>query len=458
MNQERATTADSDLTRLQGTVLEGGYEIEELLRADQHGWRFKVRVLGDASAHAVVNISKLDGEAAQQQLELWESIKGFEHPNLSTALAAGRMQWDGVDLKYVVLRRPEQVLEEVLRVRSLAPGEAGEVLLALSGALQYLHTRGFVHGCLSPEEVLATGDSIYLSTECVRRAGSGSGLRSKRPKYLAPESSVENLTPEADVWCLGATLFEALTQKECRDGCRESAGRLGQPLGSIAARCLDPDPQTRCKLDEIAALYRSEESPVLRLEENPLRETPQGWRPPRNIPKEEPEQARRWWIYAPIAAIALCAVIWFARSKPRPRPPVAAAVTAAPNVTPSKSDNTVPNETLSPERSSVPKVQAPMAEKGRNRPVKPGTATVNGPVWRVVLYTYFRTEDAQKKARAINEKHPGVKAEVFAPQSQHTAYLVVAGGPMTRAQATRLRRKVISMGLPRDSYIQNYRQ
>jgi hypothetical protein len=78
-------------------------------------------------------------------------------------------------------------------------------------------------------------------------------------------------------------------------------------------------------------------------------------------------------------------------------------------------------------------------------------------VWRVVLYTFSREEDAQKRAQAINGKHPGLDAQTFSPSNSHM-YLVVAGGRMTRSDAARLRLKALREGMPRDSYIQNYKQ
>ena len=79
----------------------------------------------------------------------------------------------------------------------------------------------------------------------------------------------------------------------------------------------------------------------------------------------------------------------------------------------------------------------------------------NGAVWRLVLYTYGSEAAAQKMAESINQKHPGLSAEVFSPKGSGP-YLVVAGGRMTRDAAARLRQSVGHLGMPRDAYIQNY--
>ena len=83
--------------------------------------------------------------------------------------------------------------------------------------------------------------------------------------------------------------------------------------------------------------------------------------------------------------------------------------------------------------------------------------TVNGPVWRLIVFTYGTAESAQNMANLINEKHPELQAEVFSPDG-HGLYLVTLGGRMQRDDAARLRQKALGLGMPRDSYIQNYKQ
>jgi cell division septation protein DedD len=82
---------------------------------------------------------------------------------------------------------------------------------------------------------------------------------------------------------------------------------------------------------------------------------------------------------------------------------------------------------------------------------------VNGQAWRVVLYAYTRSADAENKARSVNGKYPDLNAETFSPNGG-SPYLVVVGGRMTRDDAEHLKRRVRGLGLPRDAYIQNFRQ
>ncbi|MFL6464462.1 MAG: protein kinase domain-containing protein, partial [Bryobacteraceae bacterium] len=245
-------------TSLSGTILEGGYELQDLLEATDTEARFKVRVLGDRELESVASIFQMAEAEIERQVELWQNVRMLRHPNLSAPLGAGRLQLDGVPLAYVVLRRADEALAAVLSTRSLTADEAGEALTSVARALEALHLQGWVHGCVSPDLVLAVGDYIQLPGECVRTVGVAPAAETITAKYLAPESVRANLAPETDLWCLGATIFEALTQKVWTEESREELGALPEPFATIALRCLETDPKTRCSLAEIIALYRGE--------------------------------------------------------------------------------------------------------------------------------------------------------------------------------------------------------
>ena len=56
----------------------------------------------------------------------------------------------------------------------------------------------------------------------------------------------------------------------------------------------------------------------------------------------------------------------------------------------------------------------------------------------------------------INGKHADLGAEVFSPPKQSGDYLVTVGGPMDRAAAGKMLDKARRLGLPADSYLQNF--
>src|SRR5579884_3306011 len=149
---------------LSGRVLEGGYEVGELAEADETGAKFRIRVLGDRSTEAFAQVVRATGSTAEEQLAIWETARQLKHANLSSPLACGQVQIDGVNVIYAVLRRPDEILTAALAERALDEREAGEVLVSVAAALQALANNGLVHGCVSPEEIVAQGNSIQLTT------------------------------------------------------------------------------------------------------------------------------------------------------------------------------------------------------------------------------------------------------------------------------------------------------
>jgi hypothetical protein len=75
--------------------------------------------------------------------------------------------------------------------------------------------------------------------------------------------------------------------------------------------------------------------------------------------------------------------------------------------------------------------------------------------WRVITFTYNRRTDAEKKVSDLAHSHPELEPEVFTP-SGHAPFLVSIGGLMDRDAAHALARRNRSLGLPHDTYAQNY--
>jgi hypothetical protein len=211
-------------TNLSGTILEGGYELQDLLEATPTKARFQVRVLGDRELESSALLFPIPEAEIERQVELWQNIKALRHPHLSAPLGAGHLHLDGVPLAYVVRRRADEVLATVLGERSLTPEEAGEAVVSVARALEALHRNGWVHGCVSPDAVLAVGDYIQLPGECVRTAGTVPIAETTAAKYLAPESAKTNVTPEADLWCLSNPLRSADAEEVDRGLVRRTGG------------------------------------------------------------------------------------------------------------------------------------------------------------------------------------------------------------------------------------------
>ena len=181
-------------------------------------------------------------------------------------------------------------------------GRTAELLSSLEKGLAHLHFHGFAHGCVSPQTVGAVGYSVQLSTECVRRLNHKPIVPIIKPSFLAPESVAENVTTQADVWCLGATLFEALSQK--RYGSAGTASFESLPLGAVVKRCLESDPRLRCTLKEAEAKAQQGPEPLLSFGASPVAKPEPLVIPPppsagRQSPTAKPEirPRQQWWIF-----------------------------------------------------------------------------------------------------------------------------------------------------------------
>jgi hypothetical protein len=65
---------------------------------------------------------------------------------------------------------------------------------------------------------------------------------------------------------------------------------------------------------------------------------------------------------------------------------------------------------------------------------------------------------AAKKAKYVNGRWPEMHATVLAANDKRGLFLVALGGALVKDEATRLQRKARSIGLPGDTYIQNFNE
>ena len=92
-------------------------------------------------------------------------------------------------------------------------------------------------------------------------------------------------------------------------------------------------------------------------------------------------------------------------------------------------------------------------------PAKPAAAVAASsghPVWRVVVYTYKGPQQAKEMVDKISGKHPNLDVSVFNPHGKRGIYLVTIGGAMDHDQAVKMQDKAVRLGLPPDTYVQNF--
>jgi len=173
----------------------------------------------------------------------------LDHPGIVAVLDAGpseRGAWmameavGGCDLTRYT--RPARLLPPPLVARLGA---------RLAEALAYAHRRGVVHRDVKPANVLVdwTKDVVKLSDFGLARSTehtqTRSGITLGSPDYMAPEQLAGGIAgPAADVYGLGATLFELLAGRR-----PHQADNLGELLRAVATAPAPPLAQLRPELD-----------------------------------------------------------------------------------------------------------------------------------------------------------------------------------------------------------------
>lgn len=247
------------LTSFTGRTLDGRFPLLEWLGTVGQRGVFRTEFEGAQTQKAAIWLISADAEDAQGEMEAWAASAGLSHPHLARLFAHGRCAIDGRELLYVVTELPEESLSEVLPARPLTPAETGEMLIPVLDALSYLHGKGLVHGHLQPSNILVIGDQLKLSTDSLQCAGNSINPTAAPQIYDPPETETWPISAAADVWSLGVTLVEALTQH--KPAWDKSAGgdpvvpeQMPEPFADIARRCLRQAPALRCTLKEIKSL------------------------------------------------------------------------------------------------------------------------------------------------------------------------------------------------------------
>ena len=354
----------------EGQVVDGQFHLRQYLGGSPHSAVFLTECGEGGSQKAAIKFIPADPDSAELQLSRWRQAAKLSCPHLLRIFQVGRCQIGDMNLLYAVTDRAQEDLSQILPKRALTQAEARDMLAPVLDALGYIHAAGFVHGRMKPANIMAVDDQLKISSDGLCRAGRSTDGQSKPGVYDAPESSSGVASPAGDVWSLGMTLAESLTQRlpiweRIGDEDASLPDSLPAPFLDLARHCLRRDPSRRWTVADIARWL------------NPAAAVPQAQEEPRQAAAAPPgfnkKTLARPGYLLPAVALALLLIAMLAGPKLFTRhmeaqpTPSAAPAHAKPHP---KSEASPPETTAHPIQPSPLPVKAPPSA-AVGQPVQP---------------------------------------------------------------------------------------
>jgi hypothetical protein len=471
-------------TEFEGATIDSAFALTKLLETEGRSAFFST---SNASGESVL-IRIIECHFDEDEiLARWRGVQALGHPNFLCIDRFGEFLVEGennITAVYVVFERVDANLGEVLKQGHLSVADTAQIGLSVCSALETLHANGFVHEHIEPRNIYAVGDQVKLRSDCIRSSPEGeAGAEARRRdvEALAVVLMEVLLGASRNLSARDQTFLPAPFDEIVRNGMSGNWG-LEEMKAALDQRALRPDLSkgaqkqaaemvparikhgpSAAQADFVAAARsannsaakpfwsdgRSKEKPQIACDSQPEPSATaasqagaeSGLPGQKRASMELPvifgiaEREFRSWVMAGAVLIGVVLIgwvvlhFWFGHHAESAGQPAAAA-----------GSNTA---TASPTQVSAP--AAPTPKTGAQSRVQ----------WRVVAFAYNRQEQAQKKASSLQNKFPNLSPAVFSPTAR-APWLVTVGGVMERDAAYALARKAPSLGLPRDTYAQNY--
>jgi serine/threonine-protein kinase len=251
----------------------GNYEIQEEIGRGGMGVIYRARQRHSRRVVALKRMVSYHADS-RETLERFrreaEAAASLDHPNILPIYEIGQGE-DGLPFFSMKYAAGGSVQKAAPALRS-KPRECVRLMAKIVRAVQYAHEHGVLHRDLKPGNILLDGRGEPFVTDFGLAKWLDTGTDLTRtltifgtPGYIAPEQAkgpAANLTPAADVYSLGAILFDLFTGRPPFLGehalaviqhasekpapkLRSLAPTLDRDLETICARCLEREPQAR---------------------------------------------------------------------------------------------------------------------------------------------------------------------------------------------------------------------
>ncbi len=246
---------------LLGELGRGGMGVVYQARRAGSGEPVAVKVIRDAALASEDDRRRFRVEA--------EATASLDHPNVVRVFEVG----EHAGRPFLVMELVgEGTLASVLAGQPIPVGEAAELVRSVARGVAHAHGRGVVHRDLKPGNILLSAGSPKVADFGLAKrldtdstAWTRDGVVLGTPCYMAPEQArgeVRTIGPPADVYALGAILYEALTGKppHLSDSWTQALHRLQTDdptpparvrpdvpadLEAVCLKCLEKDPSRR---------------------------------------------------------------------------------------------------------------------------------------------------------------------------------------------------------------------
>jgi serine/threonine-protein kinase len=286
LSAEISTHTCEDVARLErrlpkvGSVVGERYRLTRVIGAGGMGTVFEAESLSVGRRCAIKFLrSELAGRSrstSRFELEA-QTLARLEHEHVTAVFDYG---WFEDETPFFVMEYlGGETLRQVLeRSGPLPIGLALEVMKQACRGMAHAHERGIIHRDLKPDnlmlsqhsdgrpwlKILDFGVARYLARSSVRLTPTGAELGTAH--YMSPEQArgVSEVDASADVYALGAVLYESLSGRRVHSGASynevlfNAITRAHVPLADICSACPGAvsDVVERCLLKESSARFR----------------------------------------------------------------------------------------------------------------------------------------------------------------------------------------------------------